>query len=116
MLVRRFLAVLFCGLIAVWGGTAACDENSLDKPEFEQKAVDAWYDLYLNAAKRYNIVADSDKDQPFQLVSEPLLTYADLESDAQQTGSMFLWTAEGRPKALGVFWSATWGATDRRCP
>ena len=115
MLVRRFLAILFCGLSTLGVGTASGDDSPLDQPEFEQKAVDAWYDLYLSAAKRYNIVADDDEDHPFELVSEPLLTYADLESDAQQTGSMFLWTAEGRPKTLGVFWSATWGSSDRQC-
>lgn len=115
MLGRRFFAILFCGLSAVGVGSAVGDDKSLDKPEFEQKAVDAWYDLYLSAAKRYNIVADDDEDRPFELVGEPLLTYADLESRAQQTGAMFLWADEGRPKALGVFWSATWRADDRQC-
>ncbi len=115
MLVRRLFMIFVYGWGAIGVQVALGADESLDRPEFEQKAVDAWYQLYHSAAKRYNIVADGDEDRPFELVDEPLLNYADLESRAQQTGSMFLWTDDGRPKAVGVFWSATWGDTDRRC-
>jgi hypothetical protein len=115
MLVRWNLVVAMC--VGHWlvVGAAFGADSTLDKPEFEQSSVDAWHRLYLSAAKRYNIVADDDPEHPFQLLDAPLLEYADLESKAQQTGSMFLWTDEAAPKALGIFWSATWGANDRMC-
>jgi hypothetical protein len=95
---------------------APCSSHSeeLVGKEYEQDQVDRWHDYYLRTAKAYRIVADESPEEPLQLVDAPLLTYTDLESFAQQHGSVFVWCRDGHPVVLSIFWSATWGGVDRR--
>jgi hypothetical protein len=88
--------------------------EDLRGPEYEQEQVDRWHDYYLRTARAHRITADDSPSEPLQLVDAPLLTYTDLESRAQQHGSVFLWCRDGHPKVLSIFWSATWGGDRRR--
>ncbi len=85
-----------------------------DQLEYEQEQVDLWHAYFHKTAQQYRIVTDSHPDQPLKLMEKPLLNYTDLEATAQQLGSVFMWCRDGRPQAMCIFWSATWGRPERR--
>lgn len=53
-------------------------------------------------AKAFEIRRLSDPERPLDLVPEPVLRFTNPESGVKD-GALFLWTADGRPEAIGQF-------------
>ena len=64
-----------------------------------------WNEVYLNLAKSLNFAQVKTPDASFKLVERPLLKYANPVRNWQQHGSIYLWSAEGRPAVIGSIWS-----------
>ncbi|MEZ5943839.1 MAG: hypothetical protein R3C18_20780 [Planctomycetaceae bacterium] len=102
-----FIAGIYFVVICA-SSVRADDEPNWDRPEFEQVQVDRWLTYYLQQAQKYEIIADARPGEPFELVNASLWDFTDLEAPAQQHGSIFLWTKEGRPQVVAALWSPIW--------
>jgi hypothetical protein len=62
--------------------------------------------IYVNEAQSYSLAPDSAPDRPLELKKEPVFEWSNPAREAQgQQGAVFLWLHEGRPAALGCFFS-----------
>ena len=61
--------------------------------------------IYVKEAETYSIAAGSDAKGALELKKEPVFEWVNPARNTQQ-GAVFLWLRDGRPAALGCFFSA----------
>ena len=92
-------AMLVIGSCAV---LQASDSSVTD----EQRQIDRWMDLYGQLATEYELTRTSvEGDVELMARPTPLSKYTNPVRLRQQHGAVFLWTHNGRPAAIGTFWS-----------
>jgi hypothetical protein len=94
------LPILLC--TAVLGQSAA----AADQAEVVQEQVKRWIEAYADIAAAYRLSVDDDGQYDLEFYSQPLLQYTNPIRETQQHGAAFVWTRDGRPTAVGTFWSA----------
>jgi hypothetical protein len=78
-------------------------QKPADTPANQEK-IDANFKLYLASAGEYEFrLGDDEKEKPLELSRAPILKWSNpAASDIQ--GSVFIWTSEDRPLAVGSFY------------
>src|SRR5262245_41413916 len=61
--------------------------------------------IYLKEAEGYALAVESDPKKSLELKKEPVFEWLNPARNTQQ-GAVFLWLRDGRPAALGCFFSA----------
>src|SRR5436190_6063121 len=62
--------------------------------------------VYVKEAADYSIAVESDPKRALELKKEPVFEWANPAREGVQQGAVFLWLRDGRPAALGCFFSA----------
>lgn len=90
-------------MIACWLALAVVAAE----PEPDAAAFQEWLRFYTAAAGEYAIEArDTAGDfRPLALQPTPILQYTNPERGFRQHGAFYVWTAKGRPLAIGSIWS-----------
>jgi plasmid stabilization system protein ParE len=70
------------------------------KSEFKR-----WVDFYTQQAVEYRISVGDRAQHPLELQRTPVLEYSNPVRTTDQHGTVYVWTREGRPEAIGSIWS-----------
>jgi hypothetical protein len=62
--------------------------------------------VYAGEAETYSIAVAADPKKPLELKKEPVLEWLNPAREGVQQGAVFLWLRDGRPAALGCFFSS----------
>lgn len=74
----------------------------------------ALLDLHTREAESYRMFLDKEQTRPLELRTKPIFSWTNQASQKQQHGHLFVWTAEGRPEAIGTIFSIAADQPGRR--
>lgn len=86
---------------------AACGPLSSANADEDKELRARWAKVYGEIADALRIYPSDDDAKDFVLVSQPILSYSNPIRTRKQHGSVYLWTVENRPAAIGSIWSVT---------
>jgi hypothetical protein len=90
---RRHFTLLMAALIV-------CSRSAQAEPN-----VAALLQLHADEARSYQIFLDDKQSRPLELRAKPVFSWTNLVGEHTQQGHLFVWTADGRPEAIGTIFS-----------
>ena len=101
------LSLVACPLL---GQELATDrEVSIHKLRLNKEEMKRWVEYYQAEAAEYDIVlgesSDVEPSAKLKLRREPVFRWAAPHVNNEFNGSVFVWTLNGRPEAIGSIWS-----------
>lgn len=97
---HRYIALTALAILLAATSESLCSAESPSK-----SVVKDWMDFYLQRAKGYEIIVNDEAGESLQLHPSSLLQYTNPVRQREQHGAVFVWTADGRPQAIGTIWS-----------
>jgi hypothetical protein len=85
----------------VGGESAAAQDAAQEKSSFKR-----WVEIYTQQAAEYEISIGSSADRRLELQTKPVLEYSNPVRPTDQHGTVYVWTSDGRPEAIGSMWSS----------